>query len=26
MLLSTFQINDGWTCKKKEGWRYKPQV
>ena len=23
--LSTFQINDGWTCKKREGWRYKPQ-
>ena len=26
MSLSTFQVNDGWTCKKKEGWRYKPQV
>ncbi|MBT3922793.1 MAG: hypothetical protein HOF21_09480 [Nitrospina sp.] len=24
--LSTFQINDGWTCKKREGWRYKPQA
>jgi len=24
--LSTFQVNDGWTCKKREGWRYKPQV
>ena len=24
--LSTFQINDGWTCKKREGWRYKPQT
>ena len=23
--LSTFQINDGWTCRKREGWRYKPQ-
>ena len=23
--LSTFQVNDGWTCKKREGWRYKPQ-
>ena len=23
--LSTFQINDGWTCKKREGWRYNPQ-
>ena len=23
--LSTFQINEGWTCKKREGWRYKPQ-
>ncbi|MBT6716511.1 MAG: hypothetical protein HOB18_02565 [Nitrospina sp.] len=23
--LSTFQINDGWPCKKREGWRYKPQ-
>ena len=23
--LSTFQIHDGWTCKKREGWRYKPQ-
>jgi Ran GTPase-activating protein (RanGAP) involved in mRNA processing and transport len=20
--LSVFQIHDGWTCKKKEGWRY----
>ncbi len=23
--LSTFQSHDGWTCKKKEGWRYRPQ-
>ncbi len=23
--LSTFQINDGWTCKKRDGWRYKPR-
>ena len=23
--LATFQINDGWTCKKREGWRYKPR-
>ena len=23
--LSTFQVHDGWTCKKREGWRYKPQ-
>jgi Ran GTPase-activating protein (RanGAP) involved in mRNA processing and transport len=23
--LSTFQIHDGWTCKKREGWRYRPQ-
>ncbi|KMP12601.1 hypothetical protein UR09_00810 [Candidatus Nitromaritima sp. SCGC AAA799-A02] len=23
--LSTFQFHDGWTCKKREGWRYKPQ-
>jgi hypothetical protein len=23
--LSTFQINSGWTCKKREGWRYNPQ-
>ncbi len=23
--LSTFQINEGWTCKKREGWRYNPQ-
>ncbi len=21
--LTTFQVNDGWTCKKREGWRYK---
>ena len=21
--LSTFQFHDGWSCKKKEGWRYK---
>ncbi len=24
--LTTFQVHEGWTCKKKEGWRYKPQV
>lgn len=24
--LSSFQVHDGWTCKKREGWRYKPQV
>lgn len=24
--LSTFQVHDGWTCKKREGWRYKPQA
>lgn len=24
--LQTFQINDGWTCKKRDGWRYKPQI
>jgi len=24
--LQTFQINDGWTCKKRDGWRYKPQL
>ena len=23
--LSTFQIHDGWTCKKLEGWRYNSQ-
>ena len=23
--LATFQIHEGWTCKKREGWRYKPQ-
>ncbi|MFQ5449641.1 MAG: hypothetical protein ACE5D1_09495 [Fidelibacterota bacterium] len=23
--LSTFQLHDGWTCKKREGWRYKPR-
>ena len=23
--LSTFQMHDGWTCKKREGWRYNPQ-
>jgi Leucine Rich Repeat (LRR) protein len=23
--LATFQIHDGWTCKKREGWRYRPQ-
>ncbi len=24
--LATFQIDEGWTCKKREGWRYKPQT
>lgn len=24
--LATFQIHEGWTCKKREGWRYKPQI
>ena len=24
--LSTFQVNEGWTCKKREGWRYNPQL
>jgi len=24
--LATFQVHDGWTCKKREGWRYKPQA
>jgi len=23
--LSVFQVNDGWTCRKKEGWRYNAQ-
>ena len=23
--LSTFQCHDGWTCKKREGWCYRPQ-
>ena len=23
--LSTFQVHDGWTCKKREGWRYNSQ-
>lgn len=23
--LSTFQFHDGWTCKKREGWRYNSQ-
>ena len=23
--LSTFQIHDGWTCKKRDGWRYNSQ-
>ena len=23
--LATFQIDEGWICKKREGWRYKPQ-
>ena len=23
--LSTIQFHDGWTCKRREGWRYKPQ-
>ena len=24
--LSMFQVNEGWTCKKREGWRYNPQL
>ncbi|MAX16832.1 MAG: hypothetical protein CMH73_01485 [Nitrospina sp.] len=24
--LATFQVNEGWTCKKRDGWRYKPQI
>ncbi len=24
--LATFQVNEGWTCKKREGWRYNPQL
>ncbi len=24
--LTTFQVNEGWTCKKREGWRYNPQL
>ena len=24
--LSTFQVNEGWTCRKREGWRYNPQL
>ncbi len=24
--LTTFQVNEGWTCKKREGWRYHPQL
>jgi Ran GTPase-activating protein (RanGAP) involved in mRNA processing and transport len=24
--LATFQVHEGWTCKKREGWRYKPQA
>ena len=23
--LSSFQVHDGWTCKKRDGWRYNPQ-
>jgi len=23
--LQTFQLHDGWSCKKREGWRYKPR-
>ncbi len=23
--LSTFQVHDGWACKKMDGWRYNPQ-
>jgi hypothetical protein len=23
--LATFQVHEGWTCKKRDGWRYKPQ-
>ena len=23
--LTNFQINEGWSCKKREGWRYNPQ-
>ncbi len=23
--LQTFQVHDGWSCKKREGWRYKPR-
>jgi len=23
--LTTFQVNEGWTCKKRDGWRYNPQ-
>ncbi|NIQ03485.1 MAG: hypothetical protein GWM98_26525 [Nitrospinaceae bacterium] len=24
--LANFQVNEGWTCKKREGWRYNPQM
>jgi len=24
--LTTFQVNEGWTCKKRDGWRYNPQL
>ena len=24
--LTTFQVNEGWTCKKREGWRYNSQL
>jgi hypothetical protein len=24
--LTTFQVNEGWTCKKREGWCYNPQL
>ena len=23
--LAIFHINDGWSCRKREGWRYKPR-
>ena len=24
--LATFQVNEGWTCKKRDGWRYNSQL
>lgn len=24
--LTTFQVNEGWTCKKRDGWRYNSQL